>query len=46
MSAIGYREIAAYLDGKYDLDTAVSLIKKRTFFCGATAIGLNLQIRE
>lgn len=30
MSAIGYREIAAYLDGKYDLDTAVSLIKKRT----------------
>jgi len=28
MKAIGYRQIIAYLDGEYDLDTAIELIKR------------------
>lgn len=30
LSAIGYRQIAAYLQGKYDLDTAVAKIQRLT----------------
>ena len=30
MKAIGYRELNAYLDGQYDLETAVTLIKRNT----------------
>ena len=30
MQAIGYKEINEYLDGKFDLETAVNLIKKNT----------------
>jgi tRNA dimethylallyltransferase len=30
MSAIGYREIVGYLQGNYDLDEAVALIKRNT----------------
>ena len=30
MQGLGYKEILAYLDGKYDLDTAVYTIKRDT----------------
>ena len=30
MKGIGYKEVLAYFDGKYDLETAIDTIKKNT----------------
>jgi tRNA dimethylallyltransferase len=30
LNTVGYKELFAYIDGQYDLDTAVELIKRNT----------------